>query len=396
MFLGPQRDVLYCEGPGNIVAAFEAWRAGTGVMSETSVTFSSQIFDACRAERVSLYAVSSGAQHAMAHDAAFTVVNMPRWQIGIPKIGYDLSVLLYAFRVALLALRVRPQVILVGGGIEPAFCEILRISGARIVPLLHNTLWPEGFPTLGLKARIVRSAERRFFSRIAVATMAVSPAVARQARSLGAKHVTEFRPSFPSESFSQDCASVDFNQRPFQIVFAGRIERNKGVFDILDMAERLGQGFSFTICGGGSDLERLGQSSKERGLGNVTICGRLNRPALIERYLAAHAVVVPTRSNFAEGYAMVAAEAVLLLRPVITSPVVPASEVLAPAVALARTDDVDSYIQAINRLANDKEYYAELVKGARRLRSVVLDGSSSLLAVTREALRSLACGKSTC
>ena len=68
-----------------------------------------------------------------------------------------------------------------------------------------------------------------------------------------------------------------------------------------------------------------------------------------------HAAIVPTRSNFAEGFAMTAAEAILSGRPVITSRVVPALEVLRPACVEARPDDIDSYVEQILKLINDPQ-----------------------------------------
>ena len=386
----PHRDVLYCEGPGDIVAAYEAWKNGTSFLGETGVTFSSQLFDACKAEGLTLFAASSGSRKALITDPLCTVANIPRWNLRLPKVGYEISLLAHTLRLAILALRIRPRIILVAGSIEPACATILRISGAKVVPVLHNTLWPEGFPPQGLKAQLYRWGERILWACHASSTLAVSQAAARQARSLGARNVTVFKPSFPGSSFAQPPEAKDFRDRPFRIMFAGRIEANKGVYDILDIAERLGSEVEFTLCGGGSQLDHLNQAITRRGLGHIVrTCGKLDRPQLLTQYLAAHAVIVPTKSTFAEGFAMVVAEAILLQRPVITSPVVPASESLAGAIALVRTDDIDGYVAAINTLCNDEAYYDRLVLGARELRSTILDDSTSFLATVRATLHAL-------
>ena len=57
---------------------------------------------------------------------------------------------------------------------------------------------------------------------------------------------------------------------------------------------------------------------------------------------------------------MTAAEAILAGRPLITSPVVPALEVLRPACVAARTDDVDSYVEGVLKLIGDREHYESL------------------------------------
>jgi len=92
---------------------------------------------------------------------------------------------------------------------------------------------------------------------------------------------------------------------------------------------------------------------------------------------------VPTRSTFAEGFAKVVAEAILLLRPVVTSPVVPASEVLAGAIMLARTDDARSYAEVIGEIQMDEPLYLHLVANARWLRPSILDDSTAFLAALR-------------
>ena len=76
---------------------------------------------------------------------------------------------------------------------------------------------------------------------------------------------------------------------------------------------------------------------------------------------------------------MVVAEAILLLRPVITNPVVPAAEVLQAAVVAVDTDDISGYVRAIERLRCEKDEYARLVQGARDLRATILDDSRSFL-----------------
>src|SRR5437868_7137180 len=139
-------DALYCEGPGDIVAAFSAWQRDADFTKETAVTFSGQFFKFCSQEGLSFRAISYCARAEIVNDKGNTVQNLPRRAIPLPKIGYELTVLLYAVRLLLLALRIRPRVIYVASGVTDwAYLAILRLSGAKVVPILHNTLWPEGF-----------------------------------------------------------------------------------------------------------------------------------------------------------------------------------------------------------------------------------------------------------
>jgi hypothetical protein len=95
---------------------------------------------------------------------------------------------------------------------------------------------------------------------------------------------------------------------------------------------------------------------------------------------------VPTRGEFAEGLAMTAAEAVLAGRPVVTSPVVPALEVLRPACVGARTNDVGSYVEAVVKLATDAEFYGALARACPGVQGQFYDPEQGLTATLRRAL----------
>jgi glycogen synthase len=375
------RDILFCEGPGDIVSSYATWKRGADFTKETSVTFSGQFFEYCRVERLTFHAISYCPRAETIVDEIGTVANLPRRSIRLPKIGYELTVFLYALRLLLLALRVRPRVIIVTSGVTDwAYLPILRLSGAKIVPLLHNTLWPEGFrPKVGLRQTVFRWVWRRCVR----STLAVSPACARQVQAVaGSVPVSVFKPSFPAASFAA-VPPNDLANTPFRVMFAGRIEENKGVFDILEMAKRLPQ-VQFSLCGVGEALPELERRIDVSRQNNVTTHGKLDRPQLLRRYLEAHVVIVPTRSTFEEGFAMVVAEALLMLRPVISNPVVPAAEILQSAVISVRTNDIDSYVAAILQLsAGANGTYSRLVAQAAALRSFILDDSTSLYGILR-------------
>jgi glycosyltransferase involved in cell wall biosynthesis len=203
-------------------------------------------------------------------------------------------------------------------------------------------------------------------------------------QSLAAVPVIVFKPSFPVASF-KDAPQKNFADAPFRVMYAGRIEENKGVFDVLKMAEKLPH-VEFSMCGDGSALPEIKRQIIVRRLKNVKTYGNLARPELVEQYRAAHLVVVPTRSTFAEGFAMVAAEAILMLRPVITSQVVPASEVLAKAIVCVKTDDAEAYASAIEKLSMDETAYIALVKGAQDLRQFILGDATSFCAGLRSVV----------
>jgi glycogen(starch) synthase len=377
------RDVLFCEGPGDIVASYASWKRGIDHPSETSLTYSGQFFEFCRLENLTFHAVSYCTRAETVVDGMSTVSNLPRRNLRIAKVGYELTVFHYALRLLMLALREKPKTICIDSGVTDwAYLPLLWLSGAKIVPVLHNALWPEGFRPTGIGAKL-RHAVYRFVWRHCIwHTLAVSAACSRQVTAIaGPVPVTLFKGSFPAATFQEVPAPKDHASKPFRVMFAGRIEENKGVFDILSMAEKLPD-IEFTLCGDGSALDEV----RRQAGSNVTITGRLNRAELVARYLETHIVIVPTRSTFTEGFPMVVAEAILLLRPVVTSPVVHAPEALAGALLLARTDDAQSYVEAIREIQTDEQLYLDLVANTRRLRPSILDDSTGFLAALHATL----------
>ena len=373
-------DVLYVEGPGDIVAAFESWRAEREHASETSVTYSSQLFSQCKRQGLSFMAISYCARKAEVVGPGFIVANMPRAALRVPKIGYQLGLYLYAMRLLALVARHRPARVLVASGVTAwNALPLLGLTGAEVVPILHNALWPAGFRPRRRVRDVAPWASKR-----PPRSLVVSAAIRRQLAEINAEagaRAIEFRPSFPAEEFAEPLPP-QHGATPFRVLFAGRLEENKGVLDVLEIARRLQElepgAFHFDVCGGGSQAKALDAAIETQGLRNVvSVWGRLERVQLLRRYEAAQVCIVPTRSSFSEGFAQVVAESILLLRPVVTSSVVPASEPFRSAVCLATTDDVASYVSALERLRTDAAYFSRLVAACVELRPGILSREHS-------------------
>ena len=105
----------------------------------------------------------------------------------------------------------------------------------------------------------------------------------------------------------------------------------------------------------------------------MIVHGRLERQDLLNVYANVHAVIVPTRSGFAEGMPQTCAEAVLSSLPVITSPVANAFDVIGPACARAETNDTGSYVRAILSLIEHPEIYHQLRSQCANLSKQFLD-----------------------
>ena len=70
--------VFYALGPGDVVDAYRKWSGGIDYTAETSLTFSGQFFDFCKAHGVQAYAVSSHSARELLRDGPFVVENRPK------------------------------------------------------------------------------------------------------------------------------------------------------------------------------------------------------------------------------------------------------------------------------------------------------------------------------
>src|SRR5262249_32606 len=215
---------------------------------------------------------------------------------------------------------------------------LFRLFGIRVITVLHNTIWPTGFPPSKSLQKLIQRLDATFFRWGSSATIGVSPECSRQVEQLtGGRHgpLYQIRAQFLPDRFTPIDPPPSFDGSLLRIMFIGRVNRIKGVFDILEMAERLEDKYpsrvQWDICGTGPDFEELKLRRDRLKLSNVKLLGWVSLETLQHVYSRSHVSIVPTRSDFAEGLAMTAAEAILAGRPLITNPTVPAYELLAPA-----------------------------------------------------------------
>jgi glycogen synthase len=376
-------------GPGDIVGARRSRIKGMPV-KETSIAFSEQLFSYCRIRGMKTLAISSNSRIDQLKDGDITLENRPKSMIG-GGIRFHVSQITYAFYLAARAHRFGADLAVVDSGTAHYFAlAIFRLLEIPVVVNLHNVLWPCGFPPAGVVARIVRMLNRLFFRYVAAGAIGVSPECQRQilSESSGRIHFCEYRCQFELDGFKR---SSPHKAGPFRIIFVGRVEINKGVFDLLEIAKVLRTHSPvpvvFDLCGDGTALPALRLAIHQNGLTDiVTAHGRLERERLLEVYASSHAAIIPTRSNFAEGMPQVCAEAMLSNLPVITSQVANAFDVIGPATIRAETDDVQSYVTSILSLVNNQELYVKLRAECPRLSLQFLDRSKSFPAALDDAL----------
>jgi glycogen(starch) synthase len=385
--------LLYAAGPGNAIGAHKHWEKGDHDPTQMTRTFSGQFANFCRCISADAYIVAHFGRPETYSMGQFTIEHRPKPMAESSGLKYHLSEILYGIGLFQTALRFRADAAIIESGTTYFFVLLLfRLANIKVIAVLHNTLWPAGYPPIRPALKFIRWLDSFFFRWGASATIGVSPECLRQVRILiganSSNRLLEMRGQFFKDYFSSIPSPPPHSQRPFQLMYAGRVTRDKGVFDILEIAKRINDKapglVNWNICGHGPDFDELNQRQHDLGLESiVTIRGFVTPIAMREIIGRSHASIVPTRSTFAEGMAMSAVEPILAGRPVITNRVVPALEVLRPAAVEAATDDVESYTNEILHLANSAAQYSQLCNACTDLQAPFFDltqGYSAALA----------------
>lgn len=385
--------VLSAIGPGDVIKAYTDWKDSVRTMSETSITFSSQEFEFFAKHDVAFWVISSHPRSEFLQEGPNRIENRPRVTTKpVSGLLFHVVQVLYALSLLRSAIRFRASHAIVDSGTTHWFALFaFRLFNIELHPNFHNVYWPAGHEPRGAAKRAILRLDGLFFRHGVSSALGVSPECGRQLRVMSGR-VTPFfdyRAQFVGGDFSVLPEPV--LSFPMRIMFAGRVEENKGVFDILTICELLESRhsgrFVFDICGTGNAFAALAAQVDARGLRNsVFLHGKLIRPELLKIYGHSHLVIVPTRSTFCEGLPMVCAEAVIAGRPVLTSRLSNALDALRGSVVEAREDDPLDYAAKIEALADDPMEYASLVRHTVHVRAQFMDPSFGLASALESCL----------
>jgi glycogen(starch) synthase len=379
--------LFFAMGPGDTVQDARSSRGLTDSQhdkprhGETSITFSGQLIRLLEKRGHNALLVSSHSRADELQIGAIRLINLPRKLDGARGLAFYWSRIAYAWRLANLARRSGADFAIIDSGTTNFFALwTFRRYGIPVAVNFHNVRWAQGFaPTHGV-SRIVRALDSYFFRHGALAALGCSPACADQARIDGADALPFYgwTAQYSGKGFPAPSAALNCQADPLRLVFVGRVEVNKGVFDLIDIARGLrehGLGDAhITVCGNGTALDAFRDAVAASSVADmITIRGRLERAELLVAYAASSLVIVPTRSDFTEGMPLVCAEAMLALRPVLASRVTNAIPVLGAAMLEAIPDDPASYVAQIVRFASDPLLRAELGQAILAAREQFLD-----------------------
>jgi glycosyltransferase involved in cell wall biosynthesis len=372
-------------GPGDIVSAYRAQLNGQSVHSETSLLYSSQIIEYCKLRDIELLGMSQNGRRDTIADGKIVLENSPILFGGRKGAGYHMSQFLRGLYLAACARQFNANFALIASGSGHYFSfAAFPICGVPVALDFHNALWPKGFQNFRGIKRGIHHLDTMFFRHAMSGSIGVSEECGRQvqAATQGRSPYFDYKCQFSEQEFADVSTREMMADGHFRVAFVGRIERNKGVFDLLEIANQLkSHPVKFDVCGGGPALELLRDQVASRGLGTiVTLHGPLKRPDLLKMYGSCDAVIVPTTSEFAEGLPKVCAEAVLCNRPLVTSSLSNACDALGPALALCTPNDPNSYADQILSLLQNRDRYMSLVAACKSLQAQFFGRDNSIAA----------------
>jgi glycosyltransferase involved in cell wall biosynthesis len=322
-------------------------------------------------------------------------VNRPNPLYDRNGLNYHLAHLTYAKEIVRDAKSLGADLVVSSTEPYPFLLEPLTWLGVKVVPALHATFLPE-FKKATLAQRLISRASRRFLRQKCYAILTHPGACARQARQVAGnspKPLLEFLPLFHKDLFD-DIQPPQQNSVIFRVITVGRLERSKGVFDLIEIATKLRESgrtdIHFDVCGTGSALADARNRVEELSLGNMfSLHGWVSMEQLMDLWAQSHVAVVPTTRDFVEGFNQVVIEAILAGRPVITSEICPAIDYVKPCAIQVPAEDPDAYREAIISLADDPEYYENMTSNCERVGKQFLDPNNSFAYVFRYILESI-------
>jgi glycogen synthase len=373
--------VFSAVGPGDIVNAYRDWAARVRTVSETSLTFSGQLLDYLSDNGISHWLVSSHTDQRILRVGDSVIENRPKkMTAGSSGWRYHWAQVRYAVSLAMSAIKFRATHAIIDSGTTHWFAlALLRVAGIIVIANFHNIYWPAGHPPRRLVPRLVMGLDRVAFRYFIRAATGVSGEIGSQVSCLssGRCRFVEYRAQFHAADFEHFRPVEQLGPR-VTILYAGRVEANKGALDLVEICTALLERFHvdviMEVCGGGSALEALKARVELKRLeSRFLIHGKLLRDQLLLAYQRASFVVVPTRSDIGEGLPMVCAEAVLAGRPVVTSRLSNALEALRGAVIEARADDPEDYARAIAECVKTDGAYETVARATASVRGQFLD-----------------------
>lgn len=389
--------ISYIPGPGDLRSTYDWWKKGEFDPRIPSIAYSTMFFELCTAlGGIEAQLIVRADQPSPPYiDGGFRFDTALYEPAG--GAGYYWARLKYAGACLRALSAFKPHIAVVASDFDWQYLPLVRAVAGKVILSVHNTYWPMGEKPgkLSLSYLLYGAA-----LKTVGAAVCTSHECERQVRRLtgsgfwsfvetpqqaGAQSVSPSpEASVPVQTFVaaqqhiRPPKTAPRNDNPGRLLYLGRIERPKGVFDLLDAYEMLVPAMpnlSLVFAGGGGALDELRAEIEARNLGErVQAVGHLDSARAHEELQRADLLVCPTRTDFNEGLAFVCFEAAGYGVPVVMSSVVPAQDLLAGGCVVFKANDTQAMAEAIAG-AFDESAYETLRRNARLRGQITLDRS---------------------
>ena len=234
-----QLRILYAAGPEDVTEAYNFWIKNQDVPSQVSVPFSSQFYEVCRALDAQGYVIAPAKEPEYLQKEQFLIERCPVPLDNASGVLYHLRQIWCGLRLLIRAVRFRANVAIIDSGNTHWFVlTIFYWLGISVIPSLHCVLWPK-YTGKRLSDKVSLKLGSYFFSKGCQGILAASHDVAEQVDEITeGKHpsIFEFFSTFRRADFV-NIPEASASSNVFRVLFAGRVEQNKGVFDLLEIAK---------------------------------------------------------------------------------------------------------------------------------------------------------------
>lgn len=380
--VGAELRISYICGPGDVRGTFDHWRLGRFDPRVPSVAYSTMFYTLCDKLGAQAQLVMRSDEAAAPERLGAFRFDRVRGRREAGRIGYRVAEAAYAKASAKVLADFQPHLAVIASDFPQHGLPPIRSMGPRLILSIHNSFWSMGATNRSLRERVKHSLTARLL-RAVDAALCTSAECARQFSHLaGAQTPTfvEIPQQRSSWKFAVEQASKPRSEGRL-LLFLGRVENDKGVFDLIDAFKRLRarhRDIVLRIAGDGGAAEAVAEQLEVENFGEAArYLGRLDADQVHEILARTHLLVCPTRSAFKEGLALVCVEAAVHGAPSVMSSVVPARDLLPDSGEVFQADDAESLTAALDRLLSDPSLHAERSRLAQDESAALFDRSRS-------------------
>jgi glycogen synthase len=368
--------IAYHQGPGDVVGTFNHWIQNRPDPRIPVVTYSSMFY--------TLMKKIDADSLLLSESRAKPSVDVPQFRFAELRrnrrpglINYIYDEFSFSRRAAREIRLFQPHIVLLATD-SPSFLHYLLPSSTRIVLTVHNTFWPMGQKSMAVKSRIKRALIARYLRRVAGA-VCTSPECNTQLAELRGDACGIFTemPQVASKYFWP----VRESREIIRILYVGRIEESKGIFDLFQAFEALHDRFphvELTFAGSGSAERELANRIGSSTVGSrIRYLGQLSADDIHSELDKSDLLVCPTRTSFNEGLALVVVEAAIHGVPTLLSSIIPAKDLVPKAHIEFRADDSNDLRDKLEDILSDTFRYQDMRRRLIALRGAFSDSSLS-------------------